>query len=61
MWEDAIENDGFAILPRVFENEEIERLLQNNLCGGFSQKQGGRAPRLRIEPGRRTRSTIESD
>ncbi|MGA9543512.1 MAG: hypothetical protein WBQ85_08080, partial [Candidatus Sulfotelmatobacter sp.] len=28
MWEDAIENDGFAIFPGVFETEEIERLLE---------------------------------
>jgi hypothetical protein len=28
MWEDAIEKDGFAILPGVFGNEEIERLLE---------------------------------
>jgi len=28
MWEDAIEKDGFAILPTVFGNEEIEQLLE---------------------------------
>jgi ectoine hydroxylase-related dioxygenase (phytanoyl-CoA dioxygenase family) len=28
MWEDAIENDGFAILPRALGNEEIDRLLE---------------------------------
>jgi hypothetical protein len=27
MWEDAIEKDGFAILPSVFGNGEIERLV----------------------------------
>ena len=40
MWEEAIENDGFAILSRVFENEEIERLLE---AISAAAPRGGRA------------------
>jgi ectoine hydroxylase-related dioxygenase (phytanoyl-CoA dioxygenase family) len=50
MWEDAIENDGFAILPRVLGDEEIERLLEAIFAAAPRRSRAGVRHALGLSP-----------
>ncbi|MGA8500633.1 MAG: phytanoyl-CoA dioxygenase family protein [Candidatus Sulfotelmatobacter sp.] len=49
-WEDAIEKDGFAILPKVFGSEEIERLLEGISAVAPRRSRAGVRHALELSP-----------
>jgi ectoine hydroxylase-related dioxygenase (phytanoyl-CoA dioxygenase family) len=49
-WENAIEKDGFAILPRVLGNKEIERLLERISATAPRRSRAGIRHALRLSP-----------
>jgi ectoine hydroxylase-related dioxygenase (phytanoyl-CoA dioxygenase family) len=49
-WENAIEKDGFAILPRVLGNKEIERLLERISATAPRRSRAGVRHALRLSP-----------
>jgi ectoine hydroxylase-related dioxygenase (phytanoyl-CoA dioxygenase family) len=49
-WENAIEKDGFAILPRVLGNKEIERLLERISGAAPRRSRAGIRHVLRLSP-----------
>jgi ectoine hydroxylase-related dioxygenase (phytanoyl-CoA dioxygenase family) len=49
-WEDAIQRDGFAILPRVLGDEEIERLLERISAAAPHRSRAGVRHALGLSP-----------
>jgi ectoine hydroxylase-related dioxygenase (phytanoyl-CoA dioxygenase family) len=49
-WEDAIQRDGFAILPKVLGNKEIERLLERISAAAPHRSRAGVRHALGLSP-----------
>jgi hypothetical protein len=48
---DAIERDGFAIIPKLLSQGEIEQILEEIRAGRSSSEPSRCASRTKLEPG----------